>query len=138
MNENLSKLMQMESATADSITVDCDHLFAHAGGDPKLLLQLCLRFLSELPSCMHSMRSGIQNCSHPDVDDAARQLRNSLMIFGVGNVSMTAESLEIAVRCDQHRDALQEWRLLEEQLNVLVPQVQRLVLRIPLPKSQVQ
>ncbi len=138
MNHASAKLAQTESAATELITLDCDHIFAHAGGDPELLIQLCSRFLGELPMCVEALRSAIGKCKHPTTDRAVQQLRSCLMIFGFGTVSMTAEALDVAVRCERIRDAHREWKILDNQLQILVPQVQRLLLQMSTPKSAVQ
>ncbi len=138
MNDASAKLTPTESNATEPITLDCDHIFAHAGGDPELLIQLCTRFLGELPMRVDALRSAIGKCKHPAADRAVQQLRNCLMIFGFGTVSMTAEALDVAIRCGPIRDAQREWKILDGQLQILVPQVQHLLLQVSTPKSAVQ
>ncbi len=138
MNDASAKPPHPESAPAEPILLDCDHIFAHAGGDPELLIQLCSRFLGELPMRVEAVRSAIGKCKHPAADRAVQQLRSCLMIFGFGTVSMTADALDLAIRCGHTRDAHREWKILDNQLQILVPQVQHLLLQMSTPKSAVQ
>jgi len=138
MNHRYAKLAQTESATTEPITLDCDHILAQVGGDPELLIQLCSRFLGEFSMRAEALRSAIGKCKHPATDRAVQQLRNCLMIFGSGPVLLTAEALDAAVRCGRIQDAHREWKILESQLQILVPQVQNLMLQMCTPKSAVQ
>jgi hypothetical protein len=99
---------------------------------------LCNVFLQELPLCMESLRSAIKLSQKPGAERALERLRNCLILFGSGPVSCTAETLEAAVRARRGRRVRQEWKRLECQLQILVPQVQRLMLEMSTPRSPVQ
>jgi hypothetical protein len=140
MNQPSSKPMQSstDAVPMEDVRLDCDHALTHAGGDPELLMQLCNVFLHELPICMESLRSAIKLGHEPGAERALQRLRNCLILFGSGPVSRTAETLEAAVRAKRVRRVRQEWKRLECQLQILVPQVQRLMLEISTPRSPVQ
>ncbi len=140
MNQPSSKPMQSstDAVAMEDITLDCDHVLTHAGGYPELLMQLCRVFLLELPVCMESLRSALKLRHKRDTERALTQLRNCLILFGSGPVSCTAESLDAAVRARRARRMQQEWKRLQYQLQILVPQVQRLMLEVSTPRSPVQ
>lgn len=138
MNQPSSKPTQAESAGIEPITLDFDRILTHAGGDPALLMQLCSTFLNELPIRMKSLHDAIKNRANPGIGRALQQLRNCLIVFGSGPVSFTAELLEAAVRGEHAREVQCELKRLERQLQILVPQVQRLMLETATPKSAVQ
>lgn len=124
MNLPSSKPMHSanESAPLELIALDCDHILTHAGGDPELLIQLCCIFLNELPVRIESLRSGIKDRNRSLTERALQQLRNCLMVFGAGRI----------------RQVQREWKCLDRQVQLLVPQVQRLMLEMATPKSAVQ
>ncbi len=138
MNQPDAKPTQPEAAPAEPITLDCDQVLTHAGGDPELLIQLCTIFLSELPLNMESLRSAILQRNHLATQRALLRMRTGLTIFGSGQVSPTAQRLEHAVRDRRLRQIRHEWKRLESQLQLLVPQVQRLMLEMATPRSAVQ
>ena len=130
--------MQEESTPIESIILDCDHILTHAGGDPVLLMQLCGTFLDELPMRIQSLDNAIKLRNRLGTGRALQQLRNCLIVFGSGQVSVTAEMLDAAVRSGRFRQVQLEWKRLHQQLRLLVPQVQRLMLEMAVPKSAVQ
>lgn len=140
MNQTPSKSVhgQTESTTLEHITLDCDHILTQAGGDPELLIQLCSTFLNELPVHMEALQSTIADRNSVPTERALRQLRNCLIVFGTGPVSLTAEILEAAVRGGRGRQVRREWKRLDHQIRILVPQVQRLMLEMATPKGAVQ
>lgn len=140
MNEPSAKPMQSstEAAPIEPITLDCDHLLTHAGGDPRLLIHLCGIFLNEVPMRMESLRSAIGSRNHPLTEHALQQLRNSLMVIGPGQLSFTVETLESAARARRTRQVQREWKRLEIQMQILVPQVQRLMLEVDTPRCAIQ
>ena len=138
MNQLSSKPPQSESALIELITLDCDHILTHAGGDPALLMQLCGAFLNELPIRVQSVRAAIAERDHLVTERALQHLRNCLIVFGSGPVSVTAEMLEAAVLGGRPRGVSRHWKHLQRQLEILVPQVQRLMLEMATPKSAVQ
>jgi hypothetical protein len=140
MNQPSAKPMQSatESALIEAITLDCDHLLTHAGGDPRLLIQLCGGFLHNLPMRMESLRSAIRDRNHLLAQRALLQLRNSLMVIGPGQLTFTVEILESAVRARRTRQVQLEWKRLESQMRILVPQVQRLMLEVDTPRTAIQ
>jgi HPt (histidine-containing phosphotransfer) domain-containing protein len=140
MNQSSSKSAhsQTESASIEQITLDCDHILTHAGGDPELLIQLCGAFLNELPVRMESLHSALKDRNSPGVQRAVQQLRNCLIIFGSTPLSLTAEMLEAAVRSGRKRQMQRECKRLKRQVQILVPQVQRLMLEMSTPRSAVQ
>jgi hypothetical protein len=138
MNQLSSKPMQEESTPIESVILDCDHILAHAGGDPVLLTQLCGTFLDELPIHIQSFEDAIKLCNRLRTGRALQQLRNCLIVFGSGSVSATADMLDTALRSGRSRQAQREWKRLHQQLQVLVPQVQKLLLEVVVPKYAVQ
>ncbi len=140
MNQPSSKPMHSSTNAVpmEDVTLDCDHVLTHAGGDPELLMQLCNVFLHELPLCLDSLHSAIKLRHQLSTERALQQLRNCLILFGSGPVSCTAETLEAAIRTGRARRVQQEWKRLECQLQILVPQVQRLMLEVSTPRSPVQ
>ena len=140
MNQTSSKPMHCptESVPVEDITLDCDHILNHAGGDPELLMQLCGNFLHELPIHLESLRSAIKRRDHFAAGLTLQHLRNCLIVFGSGQISFMAESLEAAVHAKRIRHAQREWKRLECQLRLLVPQVQRLMLEMSAPRTLLQ
>jgi hypothetical protein len=140
MNQPSSKSAQSltESVVIGDIRLDCDYLLIHAGGDPELLLQLCDNFLRELPTHMESLHTAIKERNHLAAGRAVQRLRNCLIVFGSGAVCLTAEALEGAVHARRVRQAAREWKRLESQLYLLVPQVQRLMLEMSTPRTPLQ
>lgn len=140
MNQPSAKLMQSstKSALVEDITLDCDHVLSYAGGDPELLMQLCGNFLRELPIHLQSLRGAINQRNHVAAGLALQQLGNRLLVFGSGQISFTAEMLGAAVRARRTRQAQREWKRLERQFQLLVPQVQHLMLEMSTPKTLLQ
>jgi hypothetical protein len=141
MNQTSGKPTHSRSASIEHFMLDCDHILTHAGGDPELLIQLCGNFLNELPMRMESLHSAIRdrnNLGTLSTERALQQLRNCLIVFGSGPVSFTAEALDTAVRGGHIRQVQREWKRLDRQVQILVPQVQRLMLEMAMPKSAVQ
>ena len=140
MNQPLSKPAHSfsESAPFEPVTLDCDHILTQAGGNPELLIQLCAIFLNELPVYMESLRDAMTQRDTEPAERALRQLSNCLMLFGSGPVSCTVETMEFALRSGRKRQMRSEWLRLQHQLQLLVPQVQRLMLEVATPKSAVQ
>ncbi len=127
-----------ESLPIEEITLDCDHILTYAGGDPQLLMQLCGNCLHELPIDLESLRKALKQRNHLAAGLAIQHLRNCLIIFGSGQISFTAEMLEAAVHARRTRQAQREWKRLERQLQLLVPQVQRLMLEMSTPGTLLQ
>jgi HPt (histidine-containing phosphotransfer) domain-containing protein len=140
MNQPSAKPIQSstESALIEPILLDCEHLLTHAGGDPQLLTHLCVIFLNELPMRMDSLRSAFRNRNYPLAQRALQQLRDALMLIGPGQLSFTAETLEFAMRSRRSRQVQLEWSRLEREMQMLVPQVQRLMLEVSTPRTAVQ
>jgi hypothetical protein len=87
---------------------------------------------------MQAVRNAIRARDRKATEQAAQRLRNCLIAFGCPAVSGTAESLELAVQGERIRLVQREWKRLERQLQLLVPQVQRLMLEVATPKTAVQ
>jgi len=140
MNQPSSKPMQSstDAALPEDVMLDCDHILTHAGGDPDLLMQLCRAFLHELPVRLESLRTAIKLRDKASAEHALQLLRSCLILFGFGQVSGTAENLEAAVSANRPRRIQQQWKRLEYQLQILVPQVQRLMLEVSTPSTPVQ
>jgi len=140
MNQPSSKPMQssIDAALLEDVMLDCDHILTHAGGDLDLLMQLCRAFLHELPVPLESLRTAIKLRDKTGAEHALQQLRNCLILFGSGQISGTAESLEAAICANRARHIQQQWKRLEGQLQILVPQVQRLMLEVATPNTPVQ
>jgi hypothetical protein len=128
----------IEAASPHIIALDCDYVLNHAGGDPELLMQLCRTFLDELPLRMVQLHSAIAGGDLHRGGCALLQLQSCIMVFGSGNASVTAERLENAIRDRRFRQVKRQWARLEVQLRHLVPQVQRLMLEIAIPRTPVQ
>ena len=140
MNQHSSKPAQSstESASVEDITLDCDHVLTHAGGDAEVLIQLCDKFLRELPIPVTSLSNAIKQRNNPAVGRALQQLRSCLVVFGPSQLSRTAEALAAAVHAGRNREAQREWKRLERQLQLLVPQVQCLMLEMSTPRTLLQ
>jgi hypothetical protein len=140
MNHPSSKLAHRlnESVPVEPFTLDCDHILTHAGGDPELLIQLCGNFLNELPIRVESLNHAIKARNNLGIERALTQLRTCLMVFGSGKLSFTVETLQAAVCGGRVRQIKGERKRLERQLQVLVPQVQRLMLEMATPTTAVQ
>jgi HPt (histidine-containing phosphotransfer) domain-containing protein len=127
-----------ESAPNEPMMLDSDHILTHAGGDPALLIQLCGTFLNDLPMRMETLDTAIHEGNKLTIERALQQLRNCLIVFGSGQVSFTAETLEGAIRGGRKRQIRCEWKRLDREVQILVPQVQRLMLEMATPRSAVQ
>ncbi len=138
MNQPSAKPTPSESVSIESITLDFDHILTHAGGDPVLLMQLCGAFLNELPMRVESLHCAIEDRDSRGTERALQRLRHCLIVFGYGQVSVTAQMLESAVLSGRSRQVQREWKFLQRQLQLLVPQVQRLMLEMSNPKTAVQ
>lgn len=140
MNQTSSKPTQSstEAISVEDITLDCDHILHHAGGDPELLMQLCGNFLQELPMDLESLRKALQQRNYFAAGLVLQHLRNCLILFGAGQISSTAETLEAAVHARCARQVQREWKHLERQLQLLVPLVQRVMLEMSAPRTPLQ
>jgi hypothetical protein len=85
-----------------------------------------------------ALHDAIKNRDNLAIERALQQLRNCLIVFGSGQVSLTAETLETAVLGGRFPQMRREWKRLQQQLQILVPQVQRLMLEMATPKCAVQ
>jgi HPt (histidine-containing phosphotransfer) domain-containing protein len=133
MDQPSSKPTQPEAALIEPL--DCDHVLTHVGGDPERLIQLCVNFLCELPSHMESMHSALTARNHLGFQRSLQRLRTGLEVFGSVQLSLTADALEQAVRDRRVQQAQRDWKRLESQLQLLIPQVQLLMLEMPLPPN---
>jgi HPt (histidine-containing phosphotransfer) domain-containing protein len=120
------------------ITLDSDYVLNHAGGDPELLVQLCRAFLDELPLRLENLRRAFAGGDLHRAGRALLQLQSSIIVFGFGHASSTAQSLEASIRSRSRRSVQREWLCLEDQLSALVPQVQRLMLELSTPTTRIQ
>jgi hypothetical protein len=127
-----------ESATVEPIILDCDHILTHAGGDPELLTRLCAVFFNELPLRVECLEAAVKEGNKLATERALQQLRNCLILFGSGEVSFTLEMLQAAVSASHARQVKREWKRLERQIQILIPQVQQLMLEMSTPRSAVQ
>jgi hypothetical protein len=128
----------IEAASPHFITLNSGYALDHAGGDPKLLIQLCHAFLAELPVRVQQVDCAIQSRDPQLAIWALLQLQNCILVFGAGHASDTAEALESAIRHRRSRHVQREWARLEGQLRHLVPQVQFLILEMVAPTTAVQ
>jgi HPt (histidine-containing phosphotransfer) domain-containing protein len=124
-----------EAAAPQPVTLDCDQALNHAGGDPELLIQLCRIFLGELPLRMERLHRAIAARDLLSAGCALVQLQSCIMVFGSGQASCTAQTLENAIRNRRSRQIKREWIILEAQLRNLVPQVQCLMLEMVTPQT---
>jgi hypothetical protein len=126
------------AASSNSNTLDFDHVLHHAGGDCELLMQLCHRFLLEVPIRMERLHTAVARGELFRAGRALLQLRNCIAVFGSGRACCTAQSLESAIRGRRLRSVQREWRRLEGQVQHLIPQVQRLMLEMATPTTRIQ
>ena len=126
------------SASLEPITLDCDQVMTHAGGDPELLIQLCTAFLNELPLDVELLANAIRSKDCLLANRGVRQLNHCLATLGSDQISFTLNLIDRAIQQENFREAQHEALRLEVQLESLVPQVQRLVLEVAIPKSVVQ
>lgn len=140
MNQPSSKPMHCstECSPIEDIMLDCDHILNYAGGDTELLMHLCGSFLHELPIHLESLRNALKQRNHVAAGLALQLVRDCLIVFGSGRISFTAETLEAAVHARRIRQAQREWKRLERELQLLVPQVQRLMLEMSAPRTLLQ
>ena len=103
-----------------------------------LLMQLCGGFLDELPVRIDAMHKAIKQRNGLVVGRALQQLHNCLIVFGAGQLSAAAENLEATLRDGRISQVQREWKRLQQQLQSVVPQVQRLMLEVATPTSAVQ
>jgi hypothetical protein len=139
MNQPSSKSAhRFDESAVEHITLDCDQILTHAGGDPERLIRLCGVFLNELPLRVECLEGAMADRDKLGIDRALQQLRVCLIVFGSGELSCTMEMLEAAVRGGRASQVKREWKHLERQIQTLVPQVQHLMLETTTPKSAVQ
>ena len=140
MNQPASKPVHCsrESIAVGDSTLDCEHILNYAGGDPELLVQFCGNFLRDAPVHLQSVRSAIKLRNYVVAGVALQHLRNCMVVLGSGQIAFTAEMLEAAVHVRHLREAQQEAKRLERQLQLLIPQVQRLMLDMSMPKTRLQ
>lgn len=110
----------------------------YAGGDSGQLIQLCASFLSELPVHMLALRNALKRRELLAAKRAVQHLSSCLIVFGSSPLTFTLESLTAALRYDRIKQARSEWQRLQYQLDLLVPQVQRLMLEAANPRGSVQ
>lgn len=135
MNQTSSK---PTNTLTEAPVLDCDHILTQAGGDPELLIQLCNVFLHEIPIRLDTLRAAMEKGHGVATGRALQHLRNCLIVFGTGPVSCTADTLQSALYGGRQRQARREWKRLQSQIEVLVPQVQRLMLEVSTPRTAVQ
>lgn len=131
-------MKQLFSEPVETIVLDCDHILSYAGGDSEQLILLCANFLRELPIHMHELRLAFKHGDNLAAERALRLLSNCLVVLGSGPLSSTQESLECALRCGHTRQVRREWVRIQEHLQQIVPQVQRLMLEVATPHRAVQ
>ncbi len=127
-----------QSEQAEPITLDCDHILSYAGGDSRQLILLCVNFLYELPVHMLTLENALKRREMLAAQRAVQHLSSCLVVFGPSPVTFTVESLTAALRYDRLKQARSEWYRLRRQLDLLVPQVQRLMLEAANPQGSVQ
>ena len=138
MNQTSPKTSQRRVQSTESVMLDCDHILTYAGGDCGQLVLLCANFLHELPVHLLTLRKALERRENFTAERAVQRLSNCLLIFGSCPVSESADALTTALRRDQRRRVLSVWKQLQGQLEVLVPQVQRLMLEVSNPPGSVQ
>lgn len=130
--------IHMHTESHDPILLDCDHALNHVGGDPELLVHLCRVFLCELPVRVEELQANIAGRDYNRAGRALLQLQSCILVFGAGHASCTAEKLEFAIRNRRFRQMRSEWMCLQTQLQLLIPQVQRLLLEMATPHYAIQ
>jgi hypothetical protein len=131
-------MKQTSLEPVETIILDCDHILSYAGGDSEQLVRLCANFLRELPIHMGALRIAFKHGETFAAERALRLLDNCLVVLGSGAVSATMEALQSGLRCGNTRQVRREWVRIQELLQQIVPQVQRLMLEVTSPRSAVQ
>jgi hypothetical protein len=137
MNQTSSKAAQ-RPPESESVTLDCDHILTYAGGDYGQLVLLCANFLYELPIHRLRLSNALARRETMAAECAVQHLSNCLIVFGSNPMVTTMETLTAALRLGRRKQARTEWLRLQTQLDVLVPQVQRLMLEVASPQGTVQ
>lgn len=139
MNAPFSKpATNAAKAPDEAVTLDFHQVLTCAGGDPETLILLCGNFLSELPIHLNSLQSAIAARNYLNAGRILERLRGSLLIFGSGQLFYTAEILEQAVRTRRYHQVRSQWKQFRAQLQLLIPQVQRLMLEMTSTDGSVQ
>jgi hypothetical protein len=134
MNEISSKPTQ-RTLPSEPVILDCDHVLTYAGGDFGQLVLLCANFLYELPVYMSRLQIALKQRETLAAECAAQRVSNCLIVFGTNPITSTLETLVSALRLGRRKQAKSEWLLLQSQLDLLVPQVQRLMLEVATPHA---
>lgn len=127
-----------ETSWSNLILLDTNYVLGHVGGDSELLTLLCRAFLEDLPPCLDDLRRAIARRNFYRASEAMFRLQSCLVVFGFGQISSTAQSLDRAIRNRRVRHVRYLWGLLQQQLNALIPQVQLLMLEVAPPTGAVQ
>jgi hypothetical protein len=140
MNQTSPKLSQRSSVSQpiETITLDCEHILSCAGGEPERLIQFCSIFLSQIPMHMDSLRSALRQSETLAAERALQLLSSSLAIFGTGPISLTLEILNSALLGGRRKQVRRESLCLQRQVRILIPQVQRLMLEVSIPRTAIQ
>lgn len=135
MNETSSKPV---ARSRKPITLDSNQILNQAGGDPQMMVQLCAMFLSNFPLHRDRFAGALQKKDYFGANRQLQQLRSCLLLFGPGRLSCTLDLLEDALRTRRVRQLQREYQMLKGELELLVPQVQRLMLEMSSPQTAVQ
>lgn len=140
MNQTLPKPAQRptKSEPIEPVTIDGDHILTYAGGDSEQLILLCASFLYELPMHMLTLNNALKRSETLSAQRAVQNLSRCLIAFGSNPITLTVEALATALRYDRRKQARSEWLRLQRQLDLLVPQVQRLMLEVSSPRGSIQ
>lgn len=123
---------------SEPVILDCDHVLTYAGGDYGQLVLLCANFLYELPIYRLRLRDALKYRQTLPAECAIQRLSNCLVVFGSSPVITTMETMATALRQGRRKQVRSEWNRLQVQLDLLVPQVQRLMLEVANPQGTVQ
>ena len=134
MNQTSSKPTE-RLLESEPVILDCDHILTYAGGDYGQLVLLCANFFHELPIHTIRVQDALTRRETMAAECAVQHLGNCLMVFGSSAIATTLEALSAALRYNRGKQTRSEWLRLQTQLDILVPQVQRLMLEVATPRG---
>ena len=134
MNQTSSKPTE-RPLESEPVILDCDHILTYAGGDYGQLVLLCANFFQELPLHTQRVQAALKQRQTMAAECAVQHLGNCLMVFGSTAIASTLEALSTGLRYNRRKQVRSEWLRLQSQLDLLVPQVQRLMLEVATPRG---
>jgi two-component system, sensor histidine kinase and response regulator len=97
------------------------------GGDMELLQEMAQLYLEEYPSQMQALRAAVQTRDAKGVERAAHSLKGSVGNFGAAAAQSAALTVEMMGRHDDLAQLDSAFRLLEEALTDLHPEMEGLL-----------